>query len=79
MFSQSFLSTLMTRCTIISYKHSTYELPHDLPCDLRLRILGNIMEVPKLRRIIASAQSSCQNNIVNTCKNSSKTEIKLFL
>ena len=27
--------------TIITYKHGAYELPHELPNDLRLRILGN--------------------------------------
>ena len=26
---------------IITYKHGIYELPHKLPNDLRLRILGN--------------------------------------
>ena len=28
-------------CAIITYKHGIYELPHELPNDLRLRILGN--------------------------------------
>ena len=29
------------RCAIITYKRGIYELPHELPNDLRLRILGN--------------------------------------
>ena len=28
-------------CTTITYKHGTYQLPHELPKDLRVRILGN--------------------------------------
>ena len=27
---------------IITYKHSIYHLPHELPSDLRLRILGSL-------------------------------------
>ena len=30
----------MKRWTIITYKYGIYELPHELPKDLRLRILG---------------------------------------
>ena len=29
------------RCAIITYKHGIYELSHELPNELRLRILGN--------------------------------------
>ena len=36
-----FLSPQMKLCAIISYKHGIYELPHALPNELRLRILGN--------------------------------------
>ena len=28
-------------CAIITYEHGIYDLPHNLPNDLRLRILGN--------------------------------------
>ena len=28
-------------CAIITYKHGIYEFSHELPNDLRLRILGN--------------------------------------
>ena len=33
--------TKVKRCTIITYKHGISELPHELPNELRLRILGN--------------------------------------
>ena len=35
MFHQIFLSPQGKRCAIITYKHDIYELPHDLPNDLR--------------------------------------------
>ena len=38
---QIFLSPQVKRCVIIIYKHGIYELPHELPNDVRLRILGN--------------------------------------
>ena len=41
MFYQIFLSPEMERWAIITYKHGIYELPHELPNDLRLKILGN--------------------------------------
>ena len=41
MFYQILLSPQVKRCVIITYKHSIYEFPHELPNDLRLRILGN--------------------------------------
>ena len=46
MFYQIFLSPQVKRWAIITYKHGIYELPHELPNDLRLRdlrlkILGN--------------------------------------
>ena len=42
MFYQIFLSAQVKRLAIIAYKHATYELPHELPNDLRLMILGNL-------------------------------------
>ena len=36
MFHQIFLSPQVKRWAIITYKHSIYELPHELPNDLRL-------------------------------------------
>ena len=41
MFHQILLSPRVKRNSIISNKQSVYELPHKLPNDLRLRILGN--------------------------------------
>ena len=53
MFYQNFLSPEVKRCAIISYKHGIYEVPHELPNDLRLRKLGNIRKVSKPHRAIA--------------------------
>ena len=39
MFYQIFLLPQMKQTAIISNKHGKYELPHELPNDLRLRIL----------------------------------------
>ena len=41
MFYQIFLSPQVKRFAIITYKHGTYELPHQLPNKVRLGILGN--------------------------------------
>ena len=41
MFDEVFVSPQVKRIVIISNKHGIYELPHELPNDLRLRILGN--------------------------------------
>ena len=41
MFYQIFLSQQVKRWAIITYKHGIYELPHELPNNLRLTILGN--------------------------------------
>ena len=53
MFYQIFVSLQVKRCAAITYKHGIYELPQELPNDLRLRQLGNIMKVSKVHRIIA--------------------------
>ena len=57
MFYQIFVSSQVKRWTIITYKYGTYELPHELPNDLRLRKdlkkLGNIKKVSKLHRMIS--------------------------
>ena len=50
---QIFLSPQVKRCVIITYKHGIYELPHELPNDLRLSKLGNISNILKIHRIIA--------------------------
>ena len=57
---------------ITSNKHNIYELPHELPNDLRLRILENQEIWKRSQNFIelwSSAQSSYQNdNFVNTSK-----------
>ena len=42
MFYQIFFSAQVERCAITTYKNGIDELPHELPNDLRLRILGNL-------------------------------------
>ena len=42
MVEQIFLSPQMKRSVIISNNYGIYELPHKLPNDLRLSILGNL-------------------------------------
>ena len=41
MFYQIFFSPQVKRLAIITYKDGIYELLHDLPHDLRPRIVGN--------------------------------------
>ena len=53
MFYQIFLSPQVKRWANITSKHGIYELPHELPNDLRLRKLGNIRKVSKRHRMIA--------------------------
>ena len=53
MFYQIFLSPQVKRCAIITYKHGIYELPYELPNDLRLRKLENIRKLSKPHRMIA--------------------------
>ena len=82
MFHKIFLSPQVKRIVIISNKHGIYELPNELPNDFRVRILGN-QEISGrsqiFKELYPSVQSSSQNeSFVNTSKNSSKNEIKLF-
>ena len=53
MFYLIFFSPQVNRFAIITYKHGIYELPHELPNDLRLRKLGNIRNVVKMHGMIA--------------------------
>ena len=41
MLDQVFISPQVKQCAIITYKNGIYELSHDLPIDIRLRVLGN--------------------------------------
>ena len=52
MFYQIFLSWQVKWCAIISNKQSVYELPHELPNDLRLRILGNNEKLGKSGNVL---------------------------
>ena len=58
--------------SIITYKHGTYELPHELPNNLRIRILGNQEISGKYLNFIEyqlNAKSSCRNeSFVNTSR-----------
>ena len=42
MFYQIFNSPQVKIWAIVTYKHGIYELPHEFPNDIRLRILGNL-------------------------------------
>ena len=58
MFYEIFFSPQVKRCAIITYKHGIYELPHELPNNLRnrrkdLSKLGDIREVSKRHRMTA--------------------------
>ena len=53
MFYQTFLSPQVKRIVITSNKHGIYELPHELPDNLRLRKLENIKKISNLHGIIA--------------------------
>ena len=47
MFYQIFRSPQVKRSVIISNKNGISELPHKLPSDLRLRVLGNYERLGK--------------------------------
>ena len=51
MLCQIFVSPQLKRCVIITYKHGINELSHELPNDLRIRILGNLGYLRKLSEI----------------------------
>ena len=56
MVEQVFPSPQVKRSVNISNKYGIYELPHELPNDLRLKDLkklGNIRKISKFHRIIA--------------------------
>ena len=55
MLHQIFLSLQEKRYAIITYKHGMYELPHELPNDLRLRELdlrklGKCLKIRKVSK-----------------------------
>ena len=76
MFYQIFFSPQVKRCPNISCKHGIYELPHELPNNLRLSILGNQETPGKCLNPIdwyPSPQSTCQ---IETFVNFSKKLLK---
>ena len=56
------LSPQVKQSIITSNKHGICELPHELPNNLRLRILQNIRKVSKLHRMIASCLAPLPKN-----------------
>ena len=54
MFYQIFLSPKVKRCTIITYKYGIYELPQELPNDLRLEN----MKISKMKILSILAKNS---------------------
>ena len=50
MFYQIFLSPQVKQSAIVSNKQGVYELPHELPNDLRLRLIGNTKKSGKSRK-----------------------------
>ena len=54
MFYQIFLSPKVKGCTIITYKHGIYELPQELPNDLRLEN----MKISKMKILSILAKNS---------------------
>lgn len=52
----------MKRCTIITYKDGVYELPHELPNGLKLRILRNskVEKIPKILSVDSEYKGKLQ-------------------
>ena len=49
---RNFVFTTCEKSVIITNEHGTYEFPHELPNDLRLRKLGKIRTISKRHRIL---------------------------
>ena len=56
MFNQILISPQVKRSAIISNKHDTYELPHELPNDLRLKTLRHAHGIFATRRAFMPTQ-----------------------
>ena len=59
MFYQSFLSPQVKRWAIITYKHGIYELPHELPNELRLNpmafsLMGGLVPTQEKKKDLGS-------------------------
>ena len=67
-FDRTFISAQLKQNVIISNKHDIHELPHELPKDLRHRVLRNL-RFQNFIELYPSVQPSSQNeNLVNTSK-----------
>ena len=77
MFYQIFLSPQVKRWAIITYKHGIYELPHELPNDLRLRINKRLIKLDKNDILVSSLPAQIKALLI-LAENFWKTEIKLF-
>ena len=78
--NQIFFSAELKQSVIISDKHGIYELPHELPNNLRPRIMGNY-EISgnclNFMEWLPSSQALCQIQILLVlAENSRQTEIK---
>ena len=60
----------MKRCVIFSYKYGIYELPYELPNDLRLRELDNIRKVSDENSLVPSRAAKKKNFVKTSKKNS---------
>ena len=73
MFYQILLSPQVKRCVIVTYKYGICELPHELPNDLRLRIVSTSKNGSPVPSLLAKMEV-----LLILEENSSKIEIKLF-
>ena len=67
MFYQVFLSPEVKKYAVITNKHGIYELPHEFPDDLRLRILGNNEKTSKNYTLVPILLS--KKTFIDTSKN----------
>ena len=74
-FYQIFVSPQVKQCAIITDKHGIYEVPHDLPNDLRLNISGKTLQNDTL---VCSVPVKIKILLI-LAKSSSKIEVKFFL
>ena len=70
MFYQIFFSPQVKRSAIISNKHGTYELPHELKNNIKLRILGN-------KEISEKSQNLQNNGLISSLPGKRKILLKL--
>ena len=73
MFYQILLSPQVKRCVIVTYKYGICELSHELPNDLRLRIVSTSKNGSPVPSLLANMEV-----LLILEENSSKIEIKLF-